>query len=300
MRILVLQLKRIGDLILTTPALTALRTAFPQAHIALGVSGGAAALLPAVTGYQSAIVFGKGRGFAPWQQTLTGGWDVCLDFTGTDRSALATALARAGQRVAFSSSKKSPVRAFAYNRFVDSPVRDSHTVDRHVHLLRALSIDVPAPAPSLRLPGEAERDTAALLPPGPYAVVHAGAARPEKCWPPEHWAQLISHLHRRYPLACVLTGGNDPRELAHLAEIQSALRAAGSPEARDLAGQLDLPGFVSVLARARIVLSCDTAAVHVAAAFQRPQVALFGPTNPFHWRPRHDQATVLSAAQPAA
>ena len=39
--------------------------------------------------------FGRGRGFAPWQQVLTGGWDVCLDFTGNDRSALATVLSRA-------------------------------------------------------------------------------------------------------------------------------------------------------------------------------------------------------------
>ena len=47
-------------------------------------------------------------------------------------------------------------------------------------------------------------------------------------------------------------------------------------------------------------MSCDTAAVHLAAAFQRPQVALFGPTNPFHWRPRHERAAVISAAKPDA
>jgi ADP-heptose:LPS heptosyltransferase len=62
----------------------------------------------------------------------------------------------------------------------------------------------------------------------------------------------------------------------------------------------DLCAFASVLANARLVVSVDTAAVHLAAAFQRPQIALFGPTNPFHWRPRHFAAAVISAAQPEA
>ena len=47
-------------------------------------------------------------------------------------------------------------------------------------------------------------------------------------------------------------------------------------------------------------MSCDTGVVHLAAAFRTPQIALFGPTNPFHWRPRHERALVLSAAQPEA
>ena len=98
MKILALQLKRIGDLVLTTPALRALRHSLPGAHIGLGVAEGNVSLLPAIAWIDTAIVFGRGRGFAPWQQVIAGGWDVCLDFTGTDRSALATALSRAGRR----------------------------------------------------------------------------------------------------------------------------------------------------------------------------------------------------------
>lgn len=68
----------------------------------------------------------------------------------------------------------------------------------------------------------------------------------------------------------------------------------------NLAGKIDLPTFAAVIARARLCVSCDTGAVHLAAAFRTPQIALFGPTNPFHWRPRHERALVLSAAQPDA
>ena len=62
----------------------------------------------------------------------------------------------------------------------------------------------------------------------------------------------------------------------------------------------DLLTLAALIERAVLVVSCDTAAVHFAAAFARPQIALFGPTNPFHWRPRHDRALVLSAAKPDA
>ena len=95
LRILALQLKRIGDLVLTAPALAALRRAWPEAHISLGALGGAAELLGAFPSISAGIAFGRGRGWAPWQQVLTGNFDRVYDFTGTDRSALAT---RAGGR----------------------------------------------------------------------------------------------------------------------------------------------------------------------------------------------------------
>ena len=337
MRILALQLKRIGDLVLTTPALAALRAAWPEAHIALAVAPGCAALLGAVPSVSAGVVLGKGRGFAPWQQVLTGPWDVCLDFTGTDRSALAAGLSRAKTRVAFELVKKSKLRAVAFNRFVASAVRDRHTVDHYLDLAAAVARVESAPPPELRVPetvrAEAEKILRAHGLAGPFAVLHPGTARPEKYWPPERWAQLARHLREQHGLACVVTGGSDPYELAHVASIlkdcelpqkraallttddtddtdfqkpqsvpsvvPSELRGAGGGIV-DLAGRIDLLTFAAVLAQARLCVSCDTGAVHLAAAFQTPQLALFGPTNPFHWRPRHERALVLSAAQPAA
>src|SRR5947209_1982175 len=114
-RILALQLKRIGDLVLTAPALAALRRAQPDSQIALAASGPAAELLGAIPTLDAGIVFGSGRGWTPWQQVLTGGFDTVLDFTGTDRSAAAALLARAGTRVAFAWVKRHRARRLAYN-----------------------------------------------------------------------------------------------------------------------------------------------------------------------------------------
>lgn len=295
-KILALQLKRIGDVILTAPALAALHQAMPEARITLAVNATCAPLLEAIPAINAGIVFGPGRGWAPWQQALTGGFDAVLDFTGTDRSAAACALSRAPVRATFEWVKKSRLRALAYHRFIDSPVRDFHTADHYIHLLRALGLEADELPTSgtLALPESARSEAALACPPGAFAVLHPGSARPEKYWLSERWTEVAAHLHRTHGLALVLTGGRDAFEQQHLAAIRTALPRA--IPVTDLSGQLSLGAFAATLDRARLVVSCDTAAVHFAAAFRRPQIALFGPTNPFHWRPRHEHALVLSAA----
>ena len=292
MRILALQLKRIGDLVLTTPALRALRDAHPTAEIALAVTPGCAPLLGAIDSISSGIVLGRGRGFAPWQQVLTGPWDLCIDFTGSDRSALAVAASRARERATFALVKRSKMRALAYNRFASSSVRERHTVDHYLDLVGA---DAPI-APSLRLPKTAHAAADELLRAAsiasPFVLVHPGSARAEKYWLAERWAGVIASLKT----PCIVTSGPDAFEREHVAVIKSEIRNQKS----EILFPPDLLTLAALIERASLVLSCDTAAVHFAAAFARPQIALFGPTNPFHWRPRHDRALVLSAAKPAS
>ena len=128
-----------------------------------------------------------------------------------------------------------------------------------------------------------------------FFVVHPGSARSEKFWLPERWAEVIAFCQTALRRRCVLTGGRgDPTEDHHLARLRAALAARGQP-CVDLAGQLDLPTLTAVLARAALFLGVDSGPMHLAAAFRRPQIVLFGPTNPFHWRPRHPACLVLRA-----
>ena len=291
MKILALQLKRIGDLVLTTPALRAIKTAWPEAHIALGVMDGTAALLPAIPSAQAGIVFGPGRGLAPWQQVFTGGWDLCFDFTGNDRSGLAAALSRAGTRVAFDSVRRNKLRALAFNAWSPSPVREVHTAQHYLDLVAPVAPVHRVPptdsTPRLFLPAAGSAEA-------PYVLLHPGTARPEKYWLAARWAEVATHLRDSHGLSAVVTSGPDAFERAHVAEIEAAavgVRIVGPP---------DLLALATLVSRAALVVSCDTAVVHLAAAFRVPQIALFGPTNPFHWRPMHERAVVLSAAQPDA
>lgn len=301
MRILALQLKRIGDLVLTTPALAALKS-LPDASVTLAVHTSTASLLPAIPHCDAAIVFGPSRGWTPWQQVLTGRFDIVLDFTGTDRSALATFLARAPRRIAFERVRKNRLRALPFNEFVASNVRERHTADHYLDLLRPLGIAGADAKPSLACEAapaaEREHDSRArrARSVARFALLHPGTARAEKNWLSDRWVDVARHLAERHGLQIIVTTGPDPAERAHAAQIRSAI---GDQRSR-LEAPADLTAFAALIRGAALVVSCDTAAVHLASAFQRPQVALFGPTNPFHWRPRHERALVVSAALPNA
>jgi len=302
-KILALQLKRIGDLVLTTPALAALKT-LPEAEVTLAVHPSTASLLPAIAHCDSTIVFRSG--WAPWQQTLTGGFDVVLDFTGTDRSALAMFLARAKRRITFEWVRKNRFRALPYNTFVNSSVRERHTVDHYLDLLSPLGLAGAPVQPTLRPPAAfsgrgvlASDALTEMRVVSPYAVLHPGTARAEKEWDIDRWSEVARHLLTRYGLRIVITTGPDGPEGTRAFALAGTLSQADWA-APAVAQPQNLGDFAALLRNAALVLSCDTAAVHLAAAFERPQIALFGPTNPFHWRPRHERAVVISAAQPDA
>lgn len=301
MRILLLQLKRIGDLILTTPAIQALREARPGVRLTLVVDSSCASLVEALavdecwihhkTAGWGALV---GRGPNAWTTTRLPAFrgDYCLDFTGTDRSALLAWASGCRHRVTYARFHKKFLRRRIFSEFVESSVRDSHTADHATDLLRPLGVDAENVPLALHLPGTARATAQTLLPEaGPYAVVHPGTARVEKYWNPEGWAEVIRFLRTEGGFIPVLTGSREPAEQTHLAAIQAALPTP----CPDLSGRTSLLELAAVIERAGIFCGVDTAAMHLADAVKTPAVALFGPTNPFHWRPRHTRSVVLRA-----
>jgi len=302
MNILALKLKRIGDLVLTTPALAVLKDAFPDARLTLCLMDGCAALLPAMPYIDEALVFRAGHLNAGVLKRLaTGHFDVCLDFTGNDRSAFLSLLSRAPRRITFGWVKRARFRPLAFTEFVDSSVRENHTIDHHLDLLAPLGIQRPAPEAApirLDLPPNAGDAADALLAQagiaGPFAVIHPGTARAEKYWLPARWATVIDHCQATLGLPCVLTGSLAGFEQDHLRAIHAEMRTPW----HDFSGKLDLLGLAAIIRRAGLLLSMDSAPVHLGAAFGTPQISLFGETNPFAWRPRHDRAIVLYAGMP--
>lgn len=297
MNILLLQLKRIGDLILTTPAIRCLREAFPQARLILVIDSPGAGLREGLP-VDECWVHHKGAGLGPngWIKRLPAcGAEWCLDFTGNDRSALFTALSFAKRRVTFERFRKKPFRRFVYTDFVESPVRLRHTGDHYTDLLRPLGIERENVPPDLSVPGGSVTQGRSLLAEagvtGAYAVIHAGTARAEKYWVPERWAEVIAHLRAGHGLPCVLTGSSEPAEREHLRAIAQALPGGVA----DISGRGSLLDLAAIIRGARIFCGVDTAAMHLADAMGTPCVALFGPTNAFHWRPRFTPSVTLRA-----
>lgn len=299
-RILLIQLKRLGDFILTVPVVPALRAAWPKAELVMVVPAAVADLARCVCRVDRVIPFRTGRpNLETWTTALAGEWDACLDFTGSDRSALLTKLSGAKHRIGYQKHARG-LRKRAYTALSDASVRDLHTVEFHLALLKEIGADPEAKAkgPVLQIPGGVGEETQALLRgegvTGRYAIVHPGTAREEKFWKDDRWAEVCAHLHTQHGLAVVVTGTGDGLEQPHLEEMRRQLRV---PVA-DLTGRLNLVEFAAVVAGCELIVGVDSMAMHVAALFAKPQVALFGPTNPYHWRPRHDRARVLVPFSP--
>ena len=110
-------------------------------------------------------------------------------------------------------------------------------------------------------------------------VIHVGAASPSRCWPADRWARVASSLE---------ADGHHVLLTASAAEArisERVRRIACLPPDRDLAGKTDVLTLAGLIARARLVLSTDTGPAHLAAAFRRPSVTLFGPVPPQWWGP---------------
>ena len=303
LNILLIQLKRIGDLILTAPAISALRAQIPDAELTLVLSRETAPLLPALPAVDRALIIRRSVGDIGTLSSIAfNRFDYSVDFTRNSRSAVLSFLSRAQKRiVSFRVKKRAPLRGHAYNEFVHHRMRDMHTIDYNLSLLEPLGVSPErAPSLSLNVPESAAREAVTVLERArirrPFALVHPGSARVEKFWEPKRWGEVIRHIVNQQ-LDVVITGGTSRIEQAHLAEIMGELPppSENSQAGRvvDLSGKMDLLTLAAVIARARIVLTVDSAPVHLAAALKIPQVALYGPTNPFHWRPRDSVALIL-------
>ena len=293
--ILLIQLKRIGDLILTTPAIAAVREKFPQARITLIISDECKALAPAIRGVNRLWIMRRGfAGLGTLAAVARGGFDYCIDFTRNDRSALLVFLSRAKKRiVSFRIKLRSKFRTRFYNEFVPHRMRDMHTVDYHIALLAPLGIASSPAAIDLGLPDSAISAAEELLEANhirkPFVIFHPGSARAEKFWDARRWSEVINHAAADDHVDLVLTGGSSLFEQTHISDIKSKVRRP----VVDLSGKTDLLTLAALIARARLLITVDSAPMHLAAGTRTPQVILFGPTNPFHWRPRESPALIL-------
>ena len=299
MKILLIQLKRIGDLILTVPSIAALRANFPEATIHLATSRSCRELTPAIPGVDRFLVANSWSHAHHWLPILANHYDYCIDFTRTDRSAFLTFVSRAKKKITYEHTKvRSKWRPFFYDEFVDSSVRDKHTIDHHLTFLGPLGIANAAGDLRLELPERAMKKAEGILSKskvdGPFVIFHPGSARAEKFWEADRWAEVINYWSGRGGQA-VLTSGDSSLEQTHVAEIKTRLREP----IVDLSGKIDLLTLAALIAKATLLVGVDSAPTHLAAAVRTPQVVLYGPTNPFHWRPRSSPALILQGGMEA-
>jgi len=295
-RILVVKLRHLGDVLLSSPVFSALQKAYPDALIDAYIWKEARAMLtghPAITGYH---LHDRRWKKLPFFSRLMKEWrllreirrekyDLVLNLTEGDRGAIAAFVSGAKRKVGVDPGKKWARKIFT--DLVKSCPGLRHTVERDLDAVRKLKI-FPKPADRdlfLYIPKEAKAKAVELVGIKPYVVVHAPARWKFKCLPPQLMAEICNLLGTRI----VLTGG--PSERDFVEEVAKYVRG----DVLNLAGKTDLKEMGALLLGSKGLITVDSVALHMASALKVPVVALFGPTSELNWGPwMHNRAAVVT------
>jgi len=281
-RILVVQTAFLGDVILTTPLVAALRRGFPDAELAMLVTPAAAPLVASHPALDAVLVDDKrGRrrgvaGLVGLARTLRARrFTIALAAHKSVRSALALSAAAIPRRIGFATAPGAPF----YTERVPRPA-GRHDRDRLLGLLAPLGVpaDPAGLRPWIAIDAATRARADALLAPHredarPFAAVCPGSAWRTKRWPAASFAALVRALDED-GYRCLLLGGPDERALT------ASVHSLAGDRGVDLAGATDLTLLAAIMARVTVAITNDSAPMHVASAAGIPQVAIFCATVP--------------------
>ncbi len=294
-RLLVIHRIRIGDAIVITPLLRALRKRFPEADITLLVSPVVADLMRRAPGPDRVIAFEPGRGegaraAAARAARETGPADgaFVLDFTGLSVRIAERAGARF--RIGYDDHGRGWRLTHAlpwppeWNRAMadyEPGTAPRHQAERWLALGALVGASTADAQP--RLEAKGARGWNDLLPAAGLPedarvlVIHPGSD-PAYRWPAERWGTAVGTLVERHGFQVILSGG--PGDAPVISEVRSALKQ----QAPDIL-HAGLVKALDVVARADLLLTVDTCLGHLASAVGTPAVVLSGPSDPRIWRP---------------
>lgn len=126
------------------------------------------------------------------------------------------------------------------------------------------------------------------LPRQPFILVHPTSAWRRKCWPAQPWREVLAHLRKISPMPVVLTGGTSEWERGLCAEI-----ASNDTGVLNLGGKTSIRQVIAAASQAGMVLTVDGFMSHLALAYRKPCVTLFGPTNANHWHVASDWSEAI-------
>lgn len=290
--ILVLQTAFLGDLILTLPLIDAVRRRWPDARIHALVNASAAPLLHGHADIATLIPYAKKgaeKGMAGLLRTVQRvrslHCDLALVPHRSFRSGLIAALAGIPVRVGFSGTSAAPL----LNRRTPRDL-ERHEGARNLGLLGRTALDEDH-RPDFRAPEGAVREVDRWLElsgarEGALALA-PGSVWETKRWPEASWKRLATQLAEAGH-SVITVGGPEDAELGR--KVSTAAAARG----RNAAGELSIPGSLELIRRCRLLITNDTAPLHMGVAVRTPVLAIFGPTVPqFGFAPTREHDRVV-------
>lgn len=297
-KILVIRTDRIGDVVLTTPALRALRRCFPEARISLLVTPATLDLVRGHPDVDEVLVddrSGRHAGVPGFWRLLRdirrARFDVVINFHPKKRTNLLSFFSGIPRRIGYANDK---FGCLLTDRVPDiRPHGQKHEARYCLELLESLGVSPDQELlPRIVLQQEAQQQIGPLLESfevksGSEKIIalHLGASCPSKRWPVRYFADVVRGIAQRVPAVFCIVGTPDQRDLA------TALRTelGSSAVVHDMLGRTSVALMCSLINRCDLLISNDSGPVHVAAALGVPVISIFTRNqpgiNPERWRP---------------
>jgi heptosyltransferase-3 len=291
--ILVLQLGDIGDVVVTTPTLRALKEACPVAKISVLVRRNYGSLLAADPHVSEIVEISKSRdklselgtaNFRLVRRLHRARFDLLIDLRTGDRGAIIAWLTGVPVRVVRHWREAPFWHKFAFTHHVD-PAFTNRPVhpggDQSLRILRAIGVDTADTRPRLHVLERHRESVLTLLSresadryPG-LVTVNPFSRWKYKEWGYDKWVDVLNRLWTEHGLPSALVGSREE------AGVAAGIVGKCEGPAFNLAGKTTLGELAALLSRSRLHIGVDSAAPHIAAAVDTPTVTIFGPSN---WR----------------
>lgn len=291
MKILVIKPSSLGDVIHALPFLNAMRGSFPKAEIDWVISKSLKGLLEDNPLIDNLIVLNKDswKSVRRLPKTLAEiarlkrhlkkkKYDMVVDLQGLLRSGLIAKSTPAATKIGVADSREGS--SIFYDKKVDVE-RSQHAVDKCLEAAKAAGAKVKKSKFPLHVSKEAKDSIRGLLgDTKEYIVIIPSARWASKRWPAERFAAMIKKLS----VTCVIAGTRGDKKISR--QIIDSVNKGGKKKTGngenliDLCGKTGLKELVALIAGAKAVVSNDSGPLHIAAALNRPSIAIFGPTDP--------------------
>lgn len=297
-KILVIKLRNIGDVLLTSPVFSNLRTEFPGARICALVNSGTEGMITENPDIDEVFVYNRSIKQRSWPGRMAGElellfrlrrerFDCVINLTEGDRGAVAAIFSGARTRIGMGANDHGiPFKDRMFTQVIAPPVSSLHTVEQNLFFLESVGIPTPLKKVSFHyneFDGASVREMLRQRGVGEKNYIHAHMTSRWmfKTLPPHKAASFLDTLADRTGLPLVMTAAPVEKELTYLRLLVENYRTA----IIDIGGALTLKQMGALSANARFFTGVDSAPMHIAAAVGTPVLALFGPSAAQNWGP---------------
>ncbi|MGB7201169.1 MAG: glycosyltransferase family 9 protein [Pyrinomonadaceae bacterium] len=290
-RVLVVKLRSIGDTVLSTPSLIALRRFLPKAQIDILLEDWVAPLLDGHDAVDNVISVDKSS-TSRWKTAGTlrrQRYDIAFNLHGGTTATMFVRASGARHRVGYSHYQY----PFLYNHLLSSASdfwqqQKTHSAEQQLALLGFVGVQVEdRPKSKLIVTEQAEKSIETRLsestirnPQSAFALLHPSTAFFTKQWPVENFARTAEFLADRGQHTVAISNKAEADKLKQL--------VAATKVPITTYDDLTLPEITALASKAKLFVGNDSGIAHIAAAVNTPSVVIFGSSNRDHWRPWTD------------